>query len=194
MELMPEEIAILRRHGYSPSQVFDGRELGRAERRYAAKDAGCELILATSCTAGKGHRLTTRSGHCFQCNPKQKAFEKKHGRAGYVYIAGSKEGKLLKIGATDDVEDRTRTLCSERYAGCSDWKMLARVRTEARGKFEDRTLELLSAFGVGDSIRLTEARRCSFEIAFEALQSAVGRSREGEIELLAKDWRSYEFR
>jgi hypothetical protein len=140
-----------------------------------------------------GHRLTTRSGHCFQCNPKQKAFEKKHGKSGYVYIAGSLRGKLLKIGTTDDVADRTRTLCSERYAGFSDWRILAKILTDDRGTLEDRALNRLIAYTVGDTIRLKEARRCSFDSAFTALAEVVGREREGEIELLAKDWRSYNF-
>jgi hypothetical protein len=41
---------------------------------------------------------------------------------------------------------------------------------------------------------LKEARRCSFETALEALQMVVGREREDEIELLAKDWRDYDFK
>jgi hypothetical protein len=101
---------------------------------------------------------------------------------------------MIKIGTTDDVADRTRTLRSERYAGYSDWRMLAKVRIDNRGTFEDRTLDRLNAFAVGDAIRLKEARRCSFETALEALQAVVGGDRENEIELLAKDWRDYNFK
>jgi hypothetical protein len=79
MELTPEEVAFLGQHGYTPSQVFDGRGMGKLDRRRAAKEAGCEIVLTHSCRAEKGHRLATRYGHCFQCNPKQKAFENKHG-------------------------------------------------------------------------------------------------------------------
>jgi hypothetical protein len=177
MELTPEEVAFLRQHGYAASQVFDGRGMAKLDRRRVAKEVGGELVLTNSCTSGMGNRLATRSGHCFQCNPKQKAFEEKHGKSGYVYIAGSRQAKLLKIGTTDDIADRTRTLCSERYAGFSDWRMLARVQTDKRGTFEDRTLDRLSAFAVGASIRLKESRRCSFEKAWKLYRCGRERAR-----------------
>lgn len=196
MQLTPDEENFLRRYGYTPEQVFDGGRMRQKERGRRAKEAGCELVLYPSCRAGKGHRLTSRSGHCFQCNPKQKAFERKHGRPGYVYVAGSLRGKLLKIGTTDDLSDRLRTLCSEGaqgYAGFSDWRMLASIRTDNRGTLEDRVLARLRAFSIGADARVKEARRCSFELALEALQAEAGRERENQIELVEKNWQLYNF-
>jgi hypothetical protein len=197
MDLTLAECAFLRSHNYRISDVFDGRGMGKTDRKEAAKRAGCELILVASCTAGFGHRLTSRSGHCFQCSPKRKSFEKKHGRSGYVYIAASITGRLIKIGTTKDLASRERTLCSEPYANLCDWRIVASVWVDKSGDVEDRTLARLVSYRVditsvreGQNVLQKEVRRCTFEVALNALTAEVDVVVQNEISI-AKNWKVF---
>lgn len=148
VELTTAELAFLEKYGLSASNVYDGRGQSKAKREAAAKQGGFDLILAAGCTNG-GHRLKTRPGHCAQCDTSKLARQTRYNTPGSVYIAGSLQTKLLKIGSTDDVEQRARTLQYERgYGAAPDWKLLFHARVARKGEVEAAALRSLNAYKV----------------------------------------------
>src|SRR5437016_2824107 len=100
--MLTDELRFLWRHGFASDDVYDGRGQSQAYRRQAAKAAGKFFVLGEPCRA-KGHRLRTRSHHCVQCDPKKIAFQRRYNSPGYVYIAGSMSGRVIKIGTAIDI-------------------------------------------------------------------------------------------
>src|SRR3954467_15069268 len=123
-----EEIGFLARHGYSVEEVYDGRHQSKDERAASAKREGKHLVLAGVIGRGdcrrKGHRLRTRAGHCIQCNPINIAYQRREDTPGYVYIAGSLSGRVIKIGTTGDLNQRENQMRGEGYGGSKDWIVL----------------------------------------------------------------------
>src|SRR5260370_33669925 len=100
--LSADEVRFLARHGYSEEDVYDGRYQSKEGRAAAAKEAGKHLVLAGVIGRGNcrrmGHRLRTRAGHCIQCKPTNIAFQRREDTPGYVDIACSLAGPVLKSG------------------------------------------------------------------------------------------------
>ena len=144
VELTAAELAFLKKYGLSANNVYDGRGQSKIKREAAAKRGGFDLILAAGCTNG-GHRLKTRPGHCAQCDTSKLARQTRYNTSGSVYIAGSLQTRLLKIGSTDNVELRERTLLYESgYASAPDWKLLFHTRVAKKGEVEAAALRSLN--------------------------------------------------
>ena|SRR5215831_9276238 len=175
-----DELRFLYRYGFSTEDVYDGRGQSQAARRQAAKAAGKVLVLGTPCRA-KGHRLRTRSHHCVQCDPKKIAFQKRYSSPGYVYIAGSLSGRVIKIGTATDITQRENQLRAERHAGFSDWEVLFSIKVSEAGRVEHDVSTRLRGrkvyrtyFKDGISQTATEVLQCSFSAAQQAISETVG--------------------
>jgi hypothetical protein len=181
VELTAAEIAFLEKYGLAAGNVYDGRGQSKAKREAAAKQGGFDLILAAGCTNG-GHRLKTRSGHCAQCDTSQLARQTRYNAPGSVYIAGSLQTRLLKIGSTDDVEQRERTLQYERgYGSASDWKLLFHARVARKGEVEAAALRALNHCKVarpyvknGSRQEAAELLDAPFSTALAAVVDVIG--------------------
>jgi T5orf172 domain len=175
-----DELRFLARHGFTVDDVYDGRGESQETRRQGAKAAGKTLILGPRCRA-EGHRLRTRSHHCVQCDPKKLAFQQRYNSPGYVYIAGSLFGRVIKIGTAIDITQRESQLRSERHAGFGDWEVLffikvsqaGRVEYEASSRVKGRRL-FGTYFKDNISQTATEVIRCSFSAAHAAIVETVG--------------------
>jgi hypothetical protein len=181
--LTAAEIAFLEKYGLAASNVYDGRGQSKSKREHAAKLGGFDLILAAGCTNG-GHRLKTRSGHCAQCDTSKLARQTRYNTPGSVYIAGSLQTELLKIGSTDDVEQRARTLQYERgYGAAPDWKLLFHARVAKKGEVEGAALRSLKPYKAarpyvknGSQQEAAELFKTSFSKALVAVVDAIGTS------------------
>ena len=186
-ELNAEELAFLRSQGISPSGVLIAPDLGRERAKEIAKARGLLIVLGSRCKKA-GHRLRTRSGHCIQCDPSKIAYQKRHSLHGFVYIAGSLNAKLIKVGGTEAIRDRVDRLRSERYGGAGDWLLLLHVELDRYGEAESRAHSILFRHRVeapylkdGHEQFGREVYRCSFSIAEAALDKALA-----ELEVQAK--------
>jgi hypothetical protein len=173
--LTETERSFLAGHGYEPDDVFDARPYSQARWKILAKEAGKDIVLGSRCRA-IGHRLRTRGGHCFQCDPKKIAWVVRETARGQVYIAGSLEGRLIKIGCSLDWEQRIRQECAERYGGCSDWRLLAYITVDNMQAVERAARSKLWRYKVirpswKDGIQqfAEELLACSYSQAAEAL-------------------------
>src|SRR5215212_3101491 len=103
--LRESERSFLVRIDYRPDDVFDARGMSQWLWKRRAKEAGKDIVLGSPCRKS-GHRLRTRAGHCVQCDPKKLAWVLRETACGQVYVAGSLEGRLIKIGCCFDWEQR----------------------------------------------------------------------------------------
>jgi len=199
-QLTTGELDFLRSQRLTASDIFDGRYLTSAAWKEKAKAAGLEFVLGTPCQKA-GHRLRTRAGHCIQCDPKKIAYQRRHAAAGYVYIAGSMRGRLLKIGTAVDVAQRERNLQGQTYGGFDDWVVLFHAKVSAGGRVEGEALRRLSVYRAtrqyekdGRSQEAGELLMVSLSKAKTALGAVL--QDEGQVADLWQHprWRDYEFK
>jgi T5orf172 domain len=176
-----EELLFLSRHNYSEGDVYDGRFKTKINREASAKEARKVLILTNKRCRAQGHRLRTRAGHCAQCNPANIAFTAREDATGYVYIAGSLSGRVIKIGTAKDISQRVRQIRAERYGGFADWEVLISVEVEDAGKVEREAASRIlgkkmysSYFKDGREQMAIEMVCCPFSSAFKALAETIG--------------------
>ena len=106
------------------SQIFDASGMRKAAYAEAMKAAGANFAFGTTPCARGGHTLRTRAGHCIQCDTSKIAYQMRHHRAGFVYLAGSPSTAQLKIGSTGDLSDRESKLRDYAYGGAADWEII----------------------------------------------------------------------
>lgn len=194
-----DEIDFLKTQGLSPDDVYDGRGQSSAAWKAGVRSAGKTVVLGTSCSS-QGHRLRTRSGHCAQCDTAKLSYQKRHNTEGYIYIAGSKSAKLLKVGTCVDIEQRRRNLRNQLYGNISDWEMLFTAKVDAGGKVEGDTLARLSKFKVvrmyekdGKKQEAAEMLQTSFSVALSVVQESLKTTKATEIRKALKT-SDYEFK
>lgn len=203
--LKESEVSFLESHGYSRDDVFDGRGLSQDERKRRAKAEKKEIVLSSIKCREKGHRLRTRHGHCFECKPVAKVFERRYSDEAYVYIAGSMSKKLIKIGQTKNIHDRESSLnvsstLNEGYAGATDWRILAFVYLNDSGRMEQEVGSLLRRYSSentyvreGRDQESYEVYSCPFSVARDALQQALN-SRGDAVQIqTGRNTEAYEF-
>jgi len=194
-KLTESELEFLEHHKIGLHDLFDSRQFKSADAKRIAKEHGCSFLLGTECNA-HGHRLRTRSGHCIQCDPKKIRFKQRHYEPGFVYLAGSKQLKLFKVGCSISPSDRQLQINKQNYAGTSDWKMVFWCKVKHMGKIEQGALSRLSTFAVEatymkDGIKLQacyEIVRCKLGTALDAIQKEVGQSNDFQY---IKEYRDY---
>lgn len=197
--LTKDELEFLRTQGLSPADVYDGRGQSSAAWKAGVRSAGKTVVLGSPCSS-KGHRLRTRSGHCAQCDTAKLSYQKRHNTEGYIYIAGSKAAKLLKVGTCVDIEQRRRNLRNQVYGGISDWEMLFTAKVDAGGKVEGDALAHLSKFKVvrmyekdGKKQEAAEMLKTSFSVALSVVQETLKTTKATEIRKALKT-SDYEFK
>jgi T5orf172 domain len=120
------------------------------------------------------------------------AFRDRHYGPGYVYIAGSLSGRVLKIGTTWNIRRQRNRLNYVAYGSLSDWMMLYSVwvdsgagdveHTARRQLQRYKTMRMYEKDGSWQKGR--EIVRCSFSLAYEALSCLISE------EAKSNEWRS----
>jgi hypothetical protein len=192
------ELAFLARHKFAEDDVYDGRGEGKRWREYQAKEAGKVLILTSVRCRAMRHRIRTRAGHCAQCNPASIAFTRRETLEGYVYIAGTLQGCLMKIGEAGDIGQRVRQLKAEAYGGFSDWRILITAWVDNRGRTEREISSRITGKRVfggyikdGRNQTAVEMIQCPFSAAFDAFTIVVLAMTDKQYWL--RKFREYEF-
>src|SRR5262249_37830046 len=108
------------------------------------------------------------------------AYQNRYHRRGFVYIAGSLQHRLIKIGTAVDCRQREENLRRQRYGGISDWTILFYVEVENAGKLEQAALQAMhhSRFvrrfdKDGFQVDAGEILDCSFTEAINAIGRLV---------------------
>ena len=135
-ELSDDQRKFLRDQKLPLSFLFDASGMRKVDYEAVMKrDEKFFAFGVTPCSKG-GHSLRTRSGHCIQCDTAKIAYTLRHYKTADVYVAGSLQVKLIKVGSSVDCDTRVRELNRVRYGGATDWSILSRVRSEKSGMVE----------------------------------------------------------
>jgi len=174
--LTQEQLDFLKKHKISSEQIFDAKGMSNSEYKPLMKKLG--KIVAYNVTPCKkaGHMLRTRSGHCIQCQPAAIAFQMRNDASGVVYVAGSKEGHIIKVGYSKALEIRSESLNRTKYAGFSDWEILYAISSNMAGVIEVDIKSMLERYEYvyqyshdGNVHNSDETYSCSYSNAKEAL-------------------------
>lgn len=196
--LSKEELAFLKSQNLTADDVYDGRGQSASIWKARARALNRTIVFGAPCQKA-GHRLRTRSGHCAQCDTSKISYQHRYHSPGYVYIAGSRAARLIKIGTAIDIEQRLRNLRYQEYGNIRDWVMLFTARVKNGGEVERNALHLLKHCQVirtydkdGSPQDAAELLRTGFSEAWSAMQTAIRASGASE------QWRSskckeYEF-
>ena len=149
------------------------KNLMRSQNKYYAYNTNlCE----------KGHNIKSRSNHCLICDSYDIKIYKELYDSGFIYIAGSKKLKLIKIGSSKDnltVAKRQLSLNDKKgYAETNDWKILVSYFCDKRGFHEKEIHKLLKpneavgyVYTKDDLTNATEIYRCSYKKANEICEN-----------------------
>jgi hypothetical protein len=127
------------------------------------------------------------------------AYWKRHHAPGYVYIVGSSSARLLKIGATKNIEQRKLTLAQARYGGAGDWAMLFYTKVKNAGEVEGSAQRSLKEFQIvraykkdGRDQNAQELFETSFGKAIQAVSDAIGLA-DNENAWLSDCWSEFDY-
>lgn len=177
-DLTEAQKAFLTKHQISNSSVLDATGLKPTIYKTIMREL--EKVAAFGVTPCKkhGHQLRNRSGHCIQCNPATLAFQARHAKTGYVYVAGSQKLRLIKIGFSGDVDKRMHSLNHLNYASTTDWVCLYWVNSEAAGKLEFESQQIVKPFlkptsyaRDGHIVKCLETFSCNAKQAINAVET-----------------------
>lgn len=124
------------------------------------------------------YSFRTISGDCPQRDPSKVAAALREHKNGYIYIAGSKKGSLIKVGSANETKARTPTfdISSSKYGGYDDWEVLFHARTVTVGRIERQFQEKLSEYKTSYQFEKAgklqsggELYRCSYSKAKEVI-------------------------
>lgn len=146
MTLSKRDIRILKRLGLGiePEEIYDARGQRPCSWKGAAKESGCEIVIADPCKKC-AHQFRTRTNSCIECNPSSLIYLRRHSQNGYVYGAWSAAGGIVKIGCTTNLNKRMSVLRSKGYNGYSDWDYIFFARFENMGRTEKCVIAALKS-------------------------------------------------
>jgi len=177
-QLTVDQIRFLKLQNVSPSLLFDGTGLTKAQRDLAMDGLEKYFYYGGTACAKAGHTLRSKAGHCIQCDTAKIAYQLRSSASGYVYLAYSKSTKLTKVGySKHHPQDRGQFLRKEAYGNINDWdiKKIAFLNKDA-GKKEFQIHSALEKYQI--SINYEKARNvfvecreifnCDLEVAVAA--------------------------
>lgn len=190
--------SFLRHHNIPIEKVLDVSGMSRSEYIPIMERQGKIFVVnATPCQL-MGHTIRTKAGHCAQCNTASIAFQKRSDSSGFVYIAGTKIGSLIKIGCTESYIDRQKSLRDTKYAGFKDWRVLFVIHCAGIGNIEQKLHKSFRGF----SVKLNYLHDNKLQRASEVYSLGFTKARNVLIELLernniyyekAKDYRKLDY-
>jgi hypothetical protein len=175
------DLDFLEHHGLPRSTLVDASGMTAAARKEYMRAVGASFAYGTSPCKAAGHQIRTRAGHCVQCNPAVIAYQLRHDRDAFIYVATTRALGLVKVGQAADLNDREGTLQRIRYGGVDDWKIERHSQwAEPAGPTELAVHRALKDYRVesgyhqgAKAMWCRELFRCTLEDAVAALESAL---------------------
>ena len=135
--LTTEQKDFLSSYGIKENEIFNASGFRREEYSAIMRVNNFKAAYGVTPCKKNNHSLRNRSGNCLQCYPASIGYEKNHTRGGFVYIAQSIAGEIIKIGTTVNILTRTKTLNEQKYGAQSDWTIpVAREIVKNCGQIE----------------------------------------------------------
>lgn len=138
MKLTKSERQFLKDKEIGEHWLFDAMRMPTiAECKRQMREANAFVAVGLR-RCDEGHRLTNGRGKCLQCNPGSLKHIRPWIEPGLVYLAESKEQRLVKVGNCKNLDARERTLNDHTYAGAADWLMKAYCEAKQPARLEHR--------------------------------------------------------
>lgn len=170
-----EQRSFFRKHKIPKELTYNANGLPIDDIKDKMELEGKAFAYNTTPCEGEGHTIIERSGHCVQCNTKYIALMIKSISYGCVYIAGSVNGALIKIGYTRSKEMKSKSL--DGYGDCDDWEILYSFYCIESVKMEDAIQTELKRYSLteqynrdGHLQKAKELFKCGYPKAKEATQ------------------------
>jgi hypothetical protein len=176
--LSPSQVLFLVSQNIPLSRAFDASGYSKKEYSEIMKEEDMLVAYNTTPCNSFSHTLRSRHGHCIQCNTQALAFIRRYSEKGLVYLLHSVSIDKCKIGTCKDINERLRTLNSQKYGGANDWLLVycfeadnsARVeysisRDAAPYRFE------MQYTRTGKTIKCQEIYSCSISKAKEIINN-----------------------
>lgn len=183
--LSAEQIQFLVSQNIPLSKTFDA--IGYSKKDYSQIMKEDDLLVAYNTTPCNlfSHTLRSRHGHCIQCNTQALAFIRRYSEKGIVYLLHSHSLNKCKIGTCRDINERLRTLNSQRYGNANDWRLIDCLATENSARVEYNISKMLSPYRfdteyirTGKIIKCQEIYDCPIYIAQEIIKKPARRACE----------------
>lgn len=158
---------------------LQGKVTSKAVKEYM-KSNGIYFAYNTS-PCKRGHTIKDRHSHCVVCDTACISFALRNSQYGFVYIAGSECGEIIKIGTSKFKSFREFSLNRTSYAGYNDWKVLYSFSCNEAGMIEDLIQKELSIYHSdffeykhdGKKHIASEVFKCSYDKAFSIVQDII---------------------
>ena len=184
MNITKEQLKFLETQKISLDKIFDATGLSKTEYHKSMKEMDKIIAIGVTPCAKFSHSMRTRNGHCVQCNTATIAFLERHYEKGYIYIAGSKNEEVIKVGFASDINNREESLNDEGYGEINDWKIIFQVMCKDAGKIEFRTHKKLNKYLINRSYLKNNKKNecyeifsCSYSLAKKTLDENIGDSK-----------------
>ena len=179
-ELTRSQLAFLKKHDISEDLLIDanGSEMTENLSQQMLEEEKILAYNTAECSANKNHNFLTTEGDCPQCHTASLQTALKEYQTGYIYIIGSVQAGLMKLGSATEIVKRVKTLngSASKYGGFDDWEMLFYAKTINIGKVERMAQDKLTSyldtrqFQKSDrAAKGSELFRCSYTRAKKAL-------------------------
>jgi len=164
------------------SVLFDATGMGPKQYGPIMKDLGKKFAIGVSPCRKAEHTLRTRNGACMQCNTAAYTFLSRYDELGGIYIAGSRKGKIIKVGFSNDTSKREKTLNDNGYGGFNDWRILYSVECQDGGRVEFLIHKELEHYNTprqyirgNHTVDCLELFQCGYGTAIDGFERVLGR-------------------
>jgi hypothetical protein len=185
-KLSKDDARFLEAHGIPLAAVFDASGMRTRDWKAAMREQG--KLIAYGVTCLRGHSLKTRSGNCVRCNTANFAYALRSERAGYVYIARSANLKLIKVGFSNDPDNRVYIANLEGYGGAKDWTIRTWIMSDRAGRIELDVHVALKSYNSPrfwirnwEEIEAREIYDCTLKIAQLALFAQLSPTEQSRV-------------
>lgn len=135
-KLTKDQVEFLKQIGVPIEKTFNATGMSRTHYSKIMKSQSFEIAYGVTPCSRNNHTLRTRAGNCVQCNTANLRFQNRHRENGYLYLATSKVGGVVKFGVTQNISERKKTLNETKYGGFIDWKIITYSNCAECGKVE----------------------------------------------------------
>jgi hypothetical protein len=182
--LTKEQKDFIKKHQISEDVLIDANGEAMSED-LKQRMLDTEKVIAynvSGCTENTDYNFTDIDGVFVQGDTDRIPFALRTYKTGYIYIAGSKKNHLIKVGSSNEVKDRIKTLniATSKSGHIDDWELIFQAKTETLGKVEKmfqqklREYKSSSQYEKGKLQNGGELYRCSYHKAKDAMIAAEG--------------------
>ena len=173
-QITKEEKNFLEHHNIDVCKVLDATGMRTGEYKALMSEKEYAVAIGVSPCGAEGHTMRGANGHCVMCKPANLNFRKRFRQEGYVYVAATPARRdIVKIGYTNNVKDRQKSLNTDKYAGYTGWKIHASRLVNEKGVIEHAAHDALKKFAFSTSYFKEGKAQTASELFKYSLKDAI---------------------